>query len=89
MSAGNVIALFALCVPVVLSVTGAAVRICSKLEKISSVLENMMTRSECGELRRSCPALQSRPRQKSQRRSSAASLSPASAARRRISHARS
>jgi hypothetical protein len=88
MSTANVIALFAVCVPVVLSVTGAAVRICSKLEKISSALANMMTRAECSELRKNCPALLLPPVRKSQRKSSAASLSPAAAARRRISKAR-
>ena len=56
MSIDNVLALLTLCVPLVLSVTTAAVRICSKLEKISSALENMVSRSECIALRASCPA---------------------------------
>ena len=85
MSIGNVIALFALCIPVVLSVTGAAVRICSKLEKISAALENMMTRSECSFVRRECPALEAlKPAgyHSIVRKSEAAWLSPAPAARR-------
>lgn len=84
MSTANVISLLTLCVPVVLSVTGAAVRICSKLEKISAALENMVSRTECFNLRENCPALYWK-KTSSQRNKAAASASPASAARRRKS----
>lgn len=80
MSIANVLALFALCIPLVLSVTAAAVRICSKLEKISAVLENMVSRSECVALRNSCWMKEPYYRKKA-----AASRSPASAARRKSS----
>ena len=85
MSIGNVIALFALCVSVVLSVTGAAVRICSKLEKISAALENMISRSECAFIRRECPALEALKDSGCHsivRKSNTAWLSPSPAARR-------
>lgn len=79
MEIDRLISLMALCVPLVLSVAGAAIRICNKLEKISVVLENMMTRSECAILRVNCPALQ---REKSHCNNADASGSPISAARR-------
>lgn len=87
MSIADVISLFTLCVPLVLSVTGAAVRICRKLEKISAALENMVCRTECLALRESCPALTGNGK-RYQRSNAAASASPAAAARRRKSIAR-
>jgi hypothetical protein len=84
MSIADVISLFALCMPLVLSVSGAAVRICSKLEKISAALENMVSRTECLALRERCPALTGRGK-RHQRSNAAASASPAAAALRRKS----
>lgn len=57
MSISEVISLLALCVPLVLTITAGAVRICSKLEKLSVILENMVSRHECAAWHQNCPAL--------------------------------
>ena len=87
MSIDHLISLLALCIPLILSVTGAAIRICSKLEKISVALGSMTTKSECAVNRMDCPALQKKSFNR-QRSRSAASRSLASAARRSNSTAR-
>ena len=57
MSISEVISLLALFVPLILSVTAGAVKICSKLEKISVILENMVSQQECTAWHQQCPAL--------------------------------
>lgn len=87
MSIDHLLSLVGLCIPLVLSVTGAAIRICGKLEKISAVLENMITKAECAALRQGCPARHQKA-EISPRKRADASGSPSAAARRKRSRPR-
>ena len=64
MQSENIISLLTLCATIGISVTTAAVWICSKLEKINLAITTLVTRKECLENRSSCPAVREKKRKR-------------------------